>query len=97
MDNAQTLNADENIRKGAHTVESVLTRSWQLKFLENTVVTQILIFTCCPACRGKNNSCLGCGARISKYTRRRLIIVSPTLNIRSQWKDVAQKSLGYSF
>jgi 5-methylcytosine-specific restriction endonuclease McrA len=29
MDNAQTSNAAENIRKGAHTVESVLTRSWQ--------------------------------------------------------------------
>lgn len=95
MDNAQTSNAEENIRKGAKTIESILTRSWQLRFLEKYRGHSAADFllAALPAA-GKTRATLGVAREFLNAPDRRLIIVAPTLNIRSQWKADAQKLFG---
>lgn len=95
MNNAQTSNAAENIRKGSHSVESALTRSWQLKFLEKYRghSNPDFLLAALPAA-GKTRAALGVAREFLNVPDRRLIIVGPTLNIRSQWKTEAQKTFG---
>jgi superfamily II DNA or RNA helicase len=95
MDNAQALTAAENIRKGASTIESVLTRSWQLKFLEKYRghPSPDFLLAALPAA-GKTRAALGVAREFLNAPERRLIIIGPTLNIQSQWKEQAQSIFG---
>ena len=95
MDNGQALNAAENLRKSAHTAESALTRSWQLKFLEKYRghSSHDFLLAALPAA-GKTRAALGVAREFLNVPERRLIIVGPTLNIRSQWKKQAKEIFG---
>jgi superfamily II DNA or RNA helicase len=95
MDNAQTTTAAENLSKGARTIETALTRSWQVKFLKKyrDHSSPDFLLAALPAA-GKTRAALGVAREFLNSPERRLIIVGPTLNIRSQWKNEAQKTFG---
>jgi superfamily II DNA or RNA helicase len=95
MDNAQALNAAENTNKGARTIEGALTRSWQLKFLEKYRghSSPDFLLAALPAA-GKTRAALGVAREFLNAPERRLIIIGPTLNIRSQWKEQAKDIFG---
>ena len=95
MDNAQATTAAENLSKGARTIESALTRSWQIQFLKKYRVhpeTDFLL-AALPAA-GKTRAALGVAREFLNTPERRLIIVGPTLNIQTQWKNEARKTFG---
>ena len=95
MDNGQALTSEENLRKGAHTAEGALTRSWQVRFLKRyrDHAAPDFLLAALPAA-GKTRAALGAAREFLNAPERRLIIVCPTLNIRTQWKAEAQKTFG---
>jgi superfamily II DNA or RNA helicase len=94
--NAQALSKNENLKKGSSMnkdIHSILTRSWQLRFLKKWEEHQSkdFLLAALPAA-GKTRGALGCGYQfLQTIEKRRLVVVVPTLNVRSQWKEAARQ------
>lgn len=95
MENGQAVTAEENLRKGARTTESVLTRAWQAQFLDKyrSHGEPDFLLAALPAA-GKTRAALAVAHLFLNSPERRLIVVGPTLNIRRQWRVEARNKFG---